>query len=517
MMSASSLIYRRSLVWKPALACLVLLVCLPSTWAKPRPSRSITAKNSASSAGDAALSRELASAQAALSAGRVVEAHDRVRRILASADAESRLTPAQREEAKGILATALPAAGDVVVLGEPGTLVRVDDQDTARLPLPVPLLVPVGSHQIECVLGGTALRVQVQVRSGRRVEVRANREAGAILLSQPPHALLHAQLSGPGLSGTSPVAWVEQGLRGTPLVLLAASGDVTQQLASCNGQQACLREVAVRSEAEYVVLLSSQPDPEDRSSVTTTAAAPVQTDPAAASAPDLLLHAALFDPVVEAVAAQERVRCAACSPQILESQIAQLVHRVSRQGLARPRARVRIRIEPADAELALNGTKVAALPVDRNLWAGELHIEARREGYLPLQKTVTLAEGSSESLELRLDRIPPPAAVVVSPAVVTPAPIAIERESRPTWRIAVGLSALAAGGSLVGFGSGALAVHGTCIDATMPPANQCDRLYQTSALGMALVSVGAVSAVAGVVLLAVPGPRRPMRAARSRP
>lgn len=516
MISVSSLLDRRSLVWKPALACLVLLVCLPTPWAKPRKNSSIPARNSASPAGDAVLSRELASAQAALAAGRAVEAHDRIRRILSSADAESRLTPAQREEARAVLATALPAAGDVVVLGEPGTLVRVDEQDTARLPLPVPLLVPVGQHQIECVLGGTALRVQVQVRSGRRVEVRANREAGAILLSQPPHALLQAQLLGPGLSGTKPAPWVEQGLRGTPLVLLSMADDVTQQLASCKEQAACLREVAVRSEAEYVVLISSQADPERRSSATETAAASPDSDSASAASPDLLLRVALFDPVVEAVAAQEQLRCAACSQQILGGQIAQLVSRVSRQGLGRPRARVRIRMEPADAELSLNGASVAALPIDRNLWAGELHIEARRAGYLPLQKTVLLAEGSSESLELRLDPIPPPVAVV-RPAAVTPAPIAIERGPRPPWRIAVGLAALAAGGSLVGFGSGALAVHGTCIDATMPPANQCDRLYQTSTVGAALVSVGAVSAVAGVVLLAVPGPRRPMRAARSRP
>jgi hypothetical protein len=93
----------------------------------------------------------------------------------------------------------------------------------------------------------------------------------------------------------------------------------------------------------------------------------------------------------------------------------------------------------------------------------------------------------------------------------------VDRQPRPLWRILGGSALLFAGGTLAGFGVGALSVHGRCIDAVQPPASQCERLFQTQTLGAALVSAGAVSAVAGVVMLAIPGPRRPVRAARSRP
>ena len=503
--------------WLLSLLALSLSLSLGASrcLAKARPARRVSAAAVAPAV--AAATRELSAAQAARDAGRIVEAHDRVRRLLASADAESQLSPAQREQASAILALPLPERGEVVVLGEPGALVRVDDQDVARLPLPLPLLLPIGGHQIECVSGGAPLRVQIQVRSGRRMEVRANREAGAVMLSQPPHALLVSSLAGPSLpSGSSVAMLIEQGLRGSPLVLLSGASEATQQLAECKEQAGCLADVAQRSQADYVIVLSSQVQPATTGVASADAGAGASARPAEPAAADLLLRAALFDPVVADAAASEQVRCAGCTLDALAREIPLLVSRVSKLGLGRPRARIQVRVEPADAELVLNGVPIVGRPVERSVWAGELRIQAHRAGYLPQQQTSTLGEGANEHIEIKLEAIPQPV-VVSRPVPLASPPVVYERQPRPLWRIVGGSLALVAGATLGGFGIGALSVHGRCIDAVQPPANQCDRLYQTQTLGTALVSVGAASAVAGVVLLAIPGSRRPMRAALPRP
>lgn len=499
-----------------------LLGAVSVGWAKPGKTKQVAAKKAIAHEPVDASAQALAAAQAAQAAGRVVEAHDRVRRLLASADAELRLSPAQREQAQAILATARPEAGEVVVLGEPSWLVRVDEQDVARLPLPVPLLLSVGSHAIEFVGGSAPLRVQVQVRAGRRMEVRANREAGAVMVSQPPHALLVAAPFGLSLpQGQRPDTVVERGLRGSPLVLLSSPSDLAQELARCNQQAACLAEIAQRSQAEYVLVVRVS-EPLAASSSPASAPAAAASEPGADRSPasvpaDRLLRVTLLDPFVVDAAAHVEERCAACTPDVLAERLAQLVERVNKQGFGRPRARVRIRVEPADAELSLNGISLGALPVERSVWAGELRIQARRAGYLPLLRAMTLSEGSNEALDLTLEPVPPPNVAVAEPSSQQPAAVLVERQPRPRWRLATGALAVAAGATLIGFGVGALQIHGSCIDVVQPPATQCERLYQTATLGTTLVSVGAVSALAGVVLLAVPGPRRPRHAAQSRP
>lgn len=511
-------------VWlRATCAALLSLVIVPMPGqARPRkPAAAAPKKPPAAAPVLDETARELQAAQAAQAAGRVIEAQDRIRRLLASTDAESRLSKEGREQAKAILELARPPAGDVVVLGEPGLRVRVDEQDIARLPLPVPLLLAEGPHQVEFVGVGTPLRVQIQVRAGRRMEVRANREAGAVMLSSLPHALVSAQLP-PGLlpTGSNASAWIDGGLRGLSLAPLVAPTE-DSALVDCKEQPACLSAIAQRSQADYVLLvrgslaapgLVSSAGAGSSDGGPSTQSASTQATPAA----DVLLRVALFDPTVGDLAAHEEARCDACTATAANDRLSQVLHRVAQQGLSRARARIRLLVEPAAAELRINDVPVTAAGSERTVWAGELRIQARHDGYQPLQVTRVVAEGASEAIELHLERVPPPPPLIVSPPPKPSMPVAIERQPRPLWRIVTGSLALVAGGTLVGFGVGALNVNGRCIDEVVPPANQCDRLYQTSTLGTALVASGAAAAVAGVVLIAIPGPRRPVRAALSR-
>jgi hypothetical protein len=60
----------------------------------------------------------------------------------------------------------------------------------------------------------------------------------------------------------------------------------------------------------------------------------------------------------------------------------------------------------------------------------------------------------------------------------------------------------------MGFGLGAVALDGQCLEMAMPPAQRCDRIYSTTPLGAGLLGSGAAVSLAGLLLLAVPGPHR---------
>lgn len=118
-------------------------------------------------------------------------------------------------------------------------------------------------------------------------------------------------------------------------------------------------------------------------------------------------------------------------------------------------------------------------------------------------------------------RIAPPAATpaVAEPAPLSrpPAPVRLERAQRPVWRLATGGVLLAGGAALLGFGGGALAVDGQCIDSAPPPMKSCHFDYATGSLGLGLLIGGAVAVGAGALLVAWPGARRPVSVAWRRP
>lgn len=537
----------RARVWGPAAGLLALLLVGPGAGdggavraaaAKAAKAAKVGKHGAAGTGASDPVRGEYAAAMAALQAGRTVEAHDRLRRLLGAPDAAGQLSRAQQDAAGQILAGPRPAAGDVVPLGEPGTQVLVDEQAIGLLPLPVPLLLPVGTHQLAFLQGGQRLTAQVQVRADRTLEVRASRDAAAVLVSQPAHALLATTFdvsAGGGDSVAGLHTALEQGLRRARLAPLRASAEVQQQLADCKAVGSCLAAIAAQQEVDYVLVAEVRPvrDAERAAggaggSAPATAAGGVADAGVAAagsvasaatgasgssvSAPvsDWKLRVALFDARVADVAAQADDVCGGCAAAALPARLRDVVGTMATQGSTRARGRYVLSWAPAGAEVRVNGIAVGKGPIERTVWSGELQVEATLAGYHPLQVRRFVPEGGSERIELALERIPPPAPVstlVVAPPPVTPR--AVERAPRPAWRLAVGLSALAGGAAMVGFGAAALSVDGSCVSTAMAPARQCDRLYQTQTLGAGLVAGGAALAIFGIVLSAVPGPPRP--------
>lgn len=77
--------------------------------------------------------------------------------------------------------------------------------------------------------------------------------------------------------------------------------------------------------------------------------------------------------------------------------------------------------------------------------------------------------------------------------------------SRPALiRTIAGSITLAAGVGLAAYGAYATAINGRCEADPVPPQRECTLVYSTAPLGGALLGVGAVAAIGGVVLLAWP-------------
>lgn len=106
---------------------------------------------------------------------------------------------------------------------------------------------------------------------------------------------------------------------------------------------------------------------------------------------------------------------------------------------------------------------------------------------------------------------PPPSersVALAQPLVgLTPATAESKRFHWPLWRVLTGSALVAGGGVMFGFGLSAFAYDGICVPTPPPGVLACRRYYDTHGKGVALVTAGALTAVAGVLLATIPSRR----------
>ena len=114
---------------------------------------------------------------------RSVEAVDLLRRYQAEHDGP--LSDTHSEVAK-ILLEPLPPSGEVLILGEKGSLVLVDERVVGVLPLSAPLLLPVGKHQVVLELAARRKQQDLDIHTGASWLLRSSVESDDIAMSQAP-------------------------------------------------------------------------------------------------------------------------------------------------------------------------------------------------------------------------------------------------------------------------------------------------------------------------------------------
>lgn len=458
--------------------------------------------------------------------GRPLDAYDRMRRYLA--DPARPEDEAADREAQQIVAQTPPPASEVRVLGEPGAVVLVDERIAGVLPLPAPLLLSLGAHNLVLEYPDKKLDTPLLVQQGRITEVRSNHTTGAMLLSQLPAVLV--VLDPPQLRDdlmrrfwaiADEAAQEEQVTLLRPEVALAAA----PELKSCLGQVSCWRQLAAKNQTDFLLALrvvlrdvpaapaaaappasgraedAAPSPPTPAIGAVPAAAASGGAAPATAPSPAqpqhvrlTLLHHRIEDPAAPPVRLDFTAPDA--WPKALKASLSGLLS----TGLSRAHSLVTIASDPRGAEIVLSDVVIGRAPIERELWAGSYVLKASHPSVRSEQRTIEVRGGQPERIEFDLAPL----------SFERPEPkYAWQRQSRPRWRIIAGAATGAAGLLLIGFGVSALAVNGSCSDADRIPATgQCRFVLQTMAPGAALIGVGAAVTAVGGVLLALPGGRK---------
>lgn len=422
---------------------------------------------------------ELAAAQ-----GRTAEAQDLMRRFLHDAN-EPAQSPALKE-AQRILALPTPPSGEVNVTGERNAVVLIDDHAVGVLPLPLPLLLPIGEHKVVVERDTLRLEDGVTVLAGRTVELRCQFHPGVVVATIPPALLVLTDY--PALSG-EPDKRLDQQLvqaAGQAHLTVLRQREALMQapkLAECLATTRCQLELAMQNLLQNVLLLKAAPR--------------------AGSTTDWQLKVVLLDVTVGDAAAELEKECAGCSAERAAELLAETAAAALKQGLLRPHGVLEVDSVPAGAAVTVGTRSLGETPTRRPYFTGPVEVTLKHPGYKPQQATLTVQEGQTASLKLELLREPVPV-----PVTIAPPPVVTRTEilPRPRWRLGVGVAASALGVALIGFGGSALSVDGRCVPDSVV-GDQCRSIYTTTGVGSGLIVSGVLLTAGGVILLALPGKR----------
>lgn len=419
----------------------------------------------------------------ALAQGRLVEAQDFMRRYLADPDHPTE--DAMGSEAQRVVDSDPGAqeSGEVNVIGPRGSLLRDGERVLAVLPLFCPLLLSSGPHTLVLEQGSRVLSGQVDVVSGRNLEARFNLDGRAVLVSLPP-SIVYFPEAGAAETGAprSLFLALEQEVRRARYAVISRKSALLRApaTASCLSERRCIGELLSKNEAEALL----------QARIT---ASPAQKDM------DYEVELDLIDAQVLLSAANERLRCAACTLPQATAQLSTAVAKLLERGRARARGTLALDSSPSGAMVFLNGQQMGTTPYERPVFAGDQRLELRLQGYENRLLELRVEKGEVVSRTVALEQ----AALKAAPAALLPAaprPADRRRSRLPLW---LGLGLAGAGVLLGGFGISALSVSQSCSPETPPTALHCRDYYDSTPTGGALLGVGLGLVVGGAIAVAV--------------
>jgi hypothetical protein len=516
----SSLLFAGAL----ALAGATLLVTAAPAQAEPGKNRNLATAEKLMTQGVAAIAaKDFAAAQTALSDAyhayqnpkilyhlgtlraaekKNVEAQDLLRRFLADTTVEP--TEPLRQEAQKLLAS-LPAAetGEVLVGAPRGAEITVDGKIVGALPMPLPLLLAAGSHQLTVQQGKWRAVTEAKVKAARLLELRFKAGSEVVVATEPPTVLVADSYPEPALQEVlrrSLLAIVRR--ENLAPVLGSVALESVRELAStpgCLADPSCQRRLAGKFGADYVLSAKNT-----RSSA----------DPKS-----LRIELELYDLAVGATVATKSSACDSCTAEAAAGKLADTVAALLSAATEHSRGDLEITSTPTDAEVLLDGRVVGQTPLKKVVLTGSYQLEVRKGALRAPPQRLTV--GSSEptraafTLVAQGETEPSPGVTPAEPALEGP-------RRRPLWRLATGAAALGVGALFVGLGASALAVDGHCVNngpagEVLPPNCADQRFYMTATPGIGLTVSGAVLMVGGAVLLALPasvGGKRSTKSAR---
>ena len=414
----------------------------------------------------------------AWSEGQSLTAQDLLRRYLA--DPASSSSPDKQVEAQRIVAQIGKGTSEVWIAGTDGWFLRVDDRLLGSLPLPLPILLASGAH-----------RVVLESAQGPRAERAITLGAGQILaLRHDPDGLAVRTLARVFLCVTPDAEPGEardaMRRRIGGLLLdqdLAPTSVPTSARPPAQCDEECCARLAKEQAAEWALLIASEKT-----------AGPGNSSPT---------RVAVLDVRVNEVAAQQTLSAAGTSAAEASAvDPLAVLPALLQKARARGRGTLQVDSVPSGAAVQIDGRPRGHTPLRIQRFVGTLAIELAHPGFQTEHRRAEIRAEQETSLNVALPPLPLPA--------VATAPVTRSRHPRPAWRIGLGIGALVVGAGLAALGGSALSVSGRCIEAAVPPAMACSRVYDTTAIGGVLIGTGAALALTGGLLVAWPGPLQQM-------
>ncbi len=314
---------------------------------------------------------------------RSVEAFDLFRRYLR--EKEGPLGEDHGEVTK-VLSEPLPPAGEVLILGEKGSLVLVDERLVGTLPLSAPLLLPAGKHQIVLELAARRKQQDLDIHSGSSWLLRSSVDSEDIALSAAPVMVFLPHYRGLDAESVRQLEQAaEQAAHGSGHILKRRDVAVqaAPQLAGCLDSLLCQEELGRRNQAAYVLLLHAEHSGLGQQS-------------------DWRLHISVIDVAVGDRAATGTPLCASCTVSKAATTIGTTLSGLFEQAAVRPRGNLQITSVPSRAEVFVGDRKLGITPLNRPAWAGRLPIEVRSPGLPPYQGEVLIEPDRNVSLSIDL-------------------------------------------------------------------------------------------------------------------
>ncbi len=314
---------------------------------------------------------------------RSVEAFDLFRRYLR--EKEGPLGD-DHSEVTRVLGESLPPAGEVLILGEKGSLVLVDERIVGTLPLSAPLVLPAGKHQVVLELAARRKQQDIDVHSGSSWLLRSSVDSEDIAMSSAPVMVFLPHYRGLNAESMRHLEQaVEQAAHGSGHILKRRDVAVQSapQLSGCLDSLLCQEELGRRNQAEYVLLLHAEHSGLGQQS-------------------DWRLHISVIDVAVGDRAATGTPLCASCTVDKAATTIGTTLSGLLEQATVRPRGHLQIASVPSRAEVFVGERKLGITPLHRPAWAGRLPIEVRSPGLPPYQGEVLVEPDRNVSLSIDL-------------------------------------------------------------------------------------------------------------------
>jgi hypothetical protein len=159
--------------------------------------------------------------------------------------------------------------------------------------------------------------------------------------------------------------------------------------------------------------------------------------------------------------------------------------RTKLDALAKGPSVLTVRSEPADAEVTVDGEIVGVTPLERPVIGGKKIVRVSKEGYIAVEREVTVVDGVAEELSFTLEKVP-------------------SRLPKRPWgfvSLGVGIAALGTGVAFAVFDDRAFKVGSACKGGNVDVEGDCKRLWDTEWIVFGTTLAAATLVTLGVAVL----------------